>query len=286
MNVLGLIVTDVGKNENGIGHLSPFGGSYRLIDFSLSAFSNSGIKDIIVEAEEKHLETEEYLSGHEICEVAEVKTVFPRKSRKTVTFYSSVEETLPYIASLKKETVVISSGLTVFNCDLSELICKSLKYKNIPARLNANGTLLNVYAVNTNALIKAAEKYGIKRFLSEADVIRSEETGFEIRNESDHRYFNIKTVIERSVYRSLFGSYSLPVYSKSFDSSPAFFGKKASVTNSMIADGCSINGKVKNSVVFPFSTLEEGSCAEDCVIMTGGKLKKGEIIKNATVYPK
>ena len=41
----------------------------------------------------------------------------------------------------------------------------------------------------------------------------------------------------------------------------------AEVSSSFIADGCVINGKVENSILFRGVTVEEGAVVKDCIVM-------------------
>ena len=69
-----------------------------------------------------------------------------------------------------------------------------------------------------------------------------------------------------------------PVYTKVKDSVPTLYDFHAIVGNSLIADGCTIKGTVKNSVIFRGVTVEEGAVVEDSII-----LQKTKIGKNAKV---
>ncbi len=50
------------------------------------------------------------------------------------------------------------------------------------------------------------------------------------------------------------------------DNEPAFMGNNAVVKNSLVYNGCKINGTVKNSVIFPGVHVEEGAVVENSVI--------------------
>ena len=60
-------------------------------------------------------------------------------------------------------------------------------------------------------------------------------------------------------------------------------GSTAVVENSMITDGCRINGKVKHSVLFAGVRVEEGAEVEDAVIMGGSTIKAGAVVKHCIV---
>ena len=51
---------------------------------------------------------------------------------------------------------------------------------------------------------------------------------------------------------------------------PAKYGKNAAVKNSLVADGCVIDGTVENSVVSRGVRIGRGSVLKNCIIMQDG----------------
>ena len=64
---------------------------------------------------------------------------------------------------------------------------------------------------------------------------------------------------------------------------PHRIGKKASIKNSMVTEGCVINGTVENSVLANGVIVEEGAVVRDCVIMSGVRVKAGATLEYAIV---
>lgn len=60
-----------------------------------------------------------------------------------------------------------------------------------------------------------------------------------------------------------------PVYTKVRDDFPASYGIDSKVKNSIIADGCIIEGTVENSVLFRGVTVGKGAVVKDSVLMQG-----------------
>lgn len=58
-----------------------------------------------------------------------------------------------------------------------------------------------------------------------------------------------------------------PVMTRVKDSVPTLYQYNAKISNSLIADGCKIDGTVKNSIIFRNVTVEPGAVIENCVIM-------------------
>lgn len=74
-----------------------------------------------------------------------------------------------------------------------------------------------------------------------------------------------------------------PIYTTTHSTRPVLYGKKSDVKNSLIANGCKINGTVKNSILSRNVVIEEGAKVIDSIIFTNTVIKKGVTIKNAVV---
>ncbi len=80
-----------------------------------------------------------------------------------------------------------------------------------------------------------------------------------------------------------------PIYTKTRDDMPTRYGTQSSVTNSLVAEGCVIEGTVKNSVLFRGVKVEKGAVVENSILMQGvtvnenAQLDKVVSDKNATV---
>ena len=58
-----------------------------------------------------------------------------------------------------------------------------------------------------------------------------------------------------------------PIYTKVRDDMPARYGLGSQVSNSLIADGCVIEGEVENCVIFRGVHVGKGAKLKNCVIM-------------------
>lgn len=80
------------------------------------------------------------------------------------------------------------------------------------------------------------------------------------------------------------------IYTKVRDEVPAKYGDTAKVTNSMVADGCRIEGEVENSVIFRGVSIGKGAKISNCIIMQGTKIdsnvKLNYVIVDKDVYLK
>lgn len=73
------------------------------------------------------------------------------------------------------------------------------------------------------------------------------------------------------------------MYSRNPIMPPQYIGSEAVVENSMITDGCVVNGTVDFSIIFEGVTIEAGATVTDSIIMPGSVIKSGAIVEYAIV---
>ena len=80
-----------------------------------------------------------------------------------------------------------------------------------------------------------------------------------------------------------------PIYTKVKDEIAAKYGENAKVKNTLMADGCVIDGTVENSIVFRGVTVERGAIVKNSILMQGVTVHSGAVLdhvildKNVTV---
>ncbi len=89
---------------------------------------------------------------------------------------------------------------------------------------------------------------------------------------SDYFKANIK-LLSKDVRLDLFNK-DRPIYTKTRDDMPTRYGIHSSVKNSLIADGCIIEGTVKNSIIFRGVKIERGATVQNCILMQGCNIGK------------
>ena len=114
--------------------------------------------------------------------------------------------------------------------------------------------------------------------------------GVALYNETVEEYFrNSTALINKDIRRDLFG-YNHPVYTRVRDRVPTYYGEESKAENCVLADGCMIEGDVKNSVLFRNVTVSQGAKVENCIIMNdtvvgeGAELQYVILDKDVTVH--
>ena len=118
-----------------------------------------------------------------------------------------------------------------------------------------------------------------------------EYNGVALYNESTEEYFaNSMALLDKNVRDGIFNAHH-PIFTKVRDRVPTYYGDDCEIENSLLADGCIIDGEVENSVLFRNVVVEKGAEVENCVIMNdavigeGSELKYVILDKNVTVTP-
>ena len=76
---------------------------------------------------------------------------------------------------------------------------------------------------------------------------------------------------------------SWKIYSKSAAAPPHFISDKAAIENSMIAEGCEIDGEVDYSILFSNVTVEKGATVRYSIVMPGTVIKSGALVEYSIV---
>lgn len=66
-----------------------------------------------------------------------------------------------------------------------------------------------------------------------------------------------------------------PIRAKSADKSSAYIGPDGRCVNSLVADGCCIEGSVENSILFPGVVVEPGAVVRDSILFKETKVRRG-----------
>ena len=74
-------------------------------------------------------------------------------------------------------------------------------------------------------------------------------------------------LLNPDIRKELLGDKKLPVYTKTREDCPTKYGLQSEVKNSLIADGCIIEGKVENCILFRGVKIGKGSVVKNSIIM-------------------
>ena len=208
----------------------------------------------------------------------------------TIDFDAVVQE---HIASGADVTVVVKEGISngkkqldmavkvdENNCvtDIAVDYCASSKYL----------ASMGIYVISRELLMREAkEAVAHNRYHFERDLVMHgfAEAGMKVNaykfggvalfNESTTEFYqNSLALLRPEVRHGLFRS-NLTIYTKVRDEVPAYYGERSRIDDCIVADGCTLEGEAKNSVLFRGVKLGEGASVRDSVIMQGVVIGEG-----------
>lgn len=205
-----------------------------------------------------------------------------------------------HVKSGRDVTVVVSSKI---NNDISYPVVfeanddNSVKTINVNCKANENSFVgLGMFILKREYLIEVVtesvaagyyhfEKDFLQKFFNSnklsVNLYEFEDVVLRNRDIASYLKNNIK-LIDEEVQKGLYKP-SAPIYTKVRDEIPTYYGENSVVNDCIIADGCKINGELKNSVLFRDATIEEGAVVIGSIVMQGSKIKKGAYIENAII---
>lgn len=98
--------------------------------------------------------------------------------------------------------------------------------------------------------------------------------------DSVQAYFNCSMDLLHPQKRASLFPQDRPVWTKLRDEMPSRYTPDAKVENSLIADGCIIEGTVENCILFRGVHIAKGAVVRDCIIMQDGKVHEGAELHN------
>lgn len=89
-------------------------------------------------------------------------------------------------------------------------------------------------------------------------------------------------LLNLKINRELFYKNGL-IYTKVKDESPTKYSSGCSVKNSLIANGCIIEGDVENSVIFRRVRIKKGAVVKNCIIMQNTVVEENAKLENVII---
>lgn len=160
-----------------------------------------------------------------------------------------------------------------------------------PSVQKSVNTYMNMFIIGRERLITLVEdcvahgRHKLTKDLLMGAVNRGQVYGYcfdgyrkKINNTQSFYEFNLD-LLRKEVREELFGTQTENrIYTKTKDSNPTRYGAESRAVNSFIADGCTIEGSVRNSVLFRGVHVGKGSVVENSVIM-----QDSDIMENCAV---
>ena len=180
-----------------------------------------------------------------------------------ITFVTKVTTPLPH------------EVVRVVECDDKGNVTDIVDKKNVSKKTRVYINIMVVKRTYLLNVLDIAIGHGYTSFMS--DIIRKnigKETymiydyqGAYAHIGSMEGYFNCSMqLLEEETREQLFGVKNRPVLTKIRNSAPTRYCEGAKVTNSVVAEGCVIEGTVENSIVFRGVHIGKGAVVKNCIL--------------------
>ncbi len=310
----------------------PFGGRYRLIDFSLSNLVNAGISKVGIITKKNYQSLMDHLGSGKSWDLDRknggIFILPPYSSSRMNIFRGHVDALAGIMTFLERsdeEYVVMCDSDVVSNVDIEDIIrCHKEKGADVTVayksgKLPESATDIMAISTDKDGFVTEIKSSGFKNdsadFSIDIFVLRREVlidwiksaalkssvsltrdifipklgsikmyaykvSGFAEIIDSPDEYVRVsKKLLDGGVRKELFNP-DRPVYTKTRDDMPTRYAIGAVAENSLIGNGCIINGTVKNSIIFRGVTVEKDAVVENCILMQGTIIGSGATVKN------
>ena len=145
---------------------------------------------------------------------------------------------------------------------------------------------LEVYILSTKLLIELVDEcYAKDLFSWRRDVLRANKDklnlhcyiwkGYAAQIRSVQEYYDRSMqLLEPGIRSDLFCA-ERPIRAKGADKSSTYVSPDGTCINSLVGEGCRIDGVVENSILFPGVTVEPGAVVRNCVLFKETTVRKG-----------
>ena len=316
----------------------PFGGKYRIIDFTLSNCTNSGIDTVGVLTQYQPLVLHSYIgigSAWDLDRKNGGVTVLPPYAESTgVKWYtgtaSAIYQNVTYLKQYDPEYVLILSGDHIYKMDYAEMLDYHIKREadvsisviEVPwdeasrfGIMNTNDDM-EIMEFEEKPLLPKNNLASMGIYIFKWSVLK-EFLEMDDRNpDSSHDFGKdiiphlleekkklvaypfrgywkdvgtVKSLWEANMdllredsQLNLF-DHSWRIYSVNPNQPPQFIAPTAQINESLVNEGCVIEGTVDHSVLFQGSEVGSGSFIKDSVIMADAKIGKNVFIEKAII---
>lgn len=308
----------------------PFGGKYRIIDFTLSNTINSGIDTIGVLTQYQPFELNQYIGNGQPWDLDRLDggafVLPPYQKAKSGEWYkgtaNAIYQNINFIDRYNPEYVLILSGDHIYKMDYSEMLSahkendadctiavidvpldeasrfgimntdadgRIYEFEEKPKNPKSTKASMGIYifswiklrkyliedeentASNNDfgkniipAMLNAGEKmmaYEFKGYWKDVGTISSLwEANMDILDKDSGINLDDK---------------NWKIYARNAAEPPQYIGETAVLRNSLVSEGCKINGEITNSVIFHGSTIEAKTKIVDSIIMPGAEISEG-----------
>ncbi|MCX7995895.1 MAG: sugar phosphate nucleotidyltransferase, partial [candidate division WOR-3 bacterium] len=301
----------------------PFGGIYRIIDFTMSNIANSGIDVAGVLTQYKPLSLMEHIDNGRPWDLfgkTRLVEILPPKTGEEISDWykgtsDAVYQNLDFVEDFSPDMVLILSGDHIYHMDYNELkkyhqtkkadvtislirvpleqahqfgiaeldkTSRIIKWVEKPKRPRSNLASMGIYIFNTPVLkyglIESARRGGVDFAKDVIPLLLKEKfrvSGYEFTGYwrdvgTIDAYWNCNMDLLRKDSGLKIEEWNIRtnifVRGEIGAKPPAYIGRNARISNSLISSGCVIEGWIENSILSPGVIVKKGAKIVDSIV--------------------
>ncbi len=316
----------------------PFGGKYRIIDFTLSNCVNSGIDTIGVLTQYRPQELNAYIGNGQPWDLDRlfggITILPPYMKAEAGEWYkgtaNAIYQNMEFIEMNNPEYVLVLSGDHIYKMNYKMMLdyhieknaACSIAVINVPIEeasrfgvMNA-GEDLKIYEFEEKPPSPKSTLASMGVYIFSWEKLKSYLITDEADKHSDNDFGKniIPMMLEagENVYAYEYKGYwkdvgtvdslweanmdllnpNVPIelndppwkiYSRNGVLPPQYIGENAKLHNSSISEGCSIDGEIENSIIFPGVTVQKGAVISNSILMPGTSVGADSIVEYTIV---
>ncbi|APH06947.1 sugar phosphate nucleotidyltransferase [Bacillus weihaiensis] len=275
----------------------PFAGRYRLIDFVLSNMVNSDIESVAIFPKYSYRSLMDHVGSGKQWDLNRKKDglfFFPsphlHNEYDEFGSFRQFQDHYDYFLRSSQEYAVITNSHTVCNIDYKKVLERHIENRCDITEVRKNGESLQMYMMSTTLLkdlIEDKTQTGCKTL---SDIIVDnrknlticdfEFSGYAARIDSISSYYKHSLeLLNPDIWQEIFKK-DRPILTKAKDEPPTMYGKDSVVKNSLIANGCKIEGHVENSIIFRGVHIGKDTVIKNSVIMQKTNIGEQCLLEN------
>ena len=277
----------------------PFAGRYRLIDFMLSNMVNSGITNVAIFTRGEIRSLMDHLGSGKQWDLDRkrdglfVFTPDGYSGNERFGSFAHFARNITYFLRSKQEYVVITNCYTIGTIDFCKILDHHIETEADITEVFYDGKSIQTYILKKNLLLSLFKQYKDQGYYSILDVVHDKRHKFHINMyewsgyiaiiDSLQRYYqNSLDLLQPAVWKEVFINEE-PIFTKVKDEPPTRYKKDAKVANSIIANGCIIEGEVENSILFRSVKVGKGAVVRNSIIMQKCQIEENCVLDGVIV---
>ncbi len=251
---------DLNRKNGGLKFLTPFQSGTGVVTNKIEALNS--VMDYIK------------TTRHEYCLLSDANIVTNIDLKQFMEFHENNEADISFVY---KNMVTTDVELQMSLNEEGRLV--DVMYHKTSEEAPQN-MFLNMILLKTDLLVNLIEKgmtYGwqslkknvIANSFREYKIYGFEAKGYASQIKTCEEFYNTNMdLLKKDVRLELFHGVN-PILTRIKDSVPTMYGENAKVTNSLVADGCKIDGLVENCIIFRDVIVKAGAVVKNSIIMQG-----------------